>query len=68
MLAVPHHAELLADLAAEHDPPVPHDDVLLLGGVGEVVWRLDEVGLDLVLQQVGVPLPAVAILNLVVPV
>ena len=68
MLAVPHHPELLADLAAQHDPPVPHDHVFLLGRVGEVVRRLDEVGLDVVLLEVGVPLPAVTVLHLVVAV
>ena len=68
VLAVPHHPELLADLAAQHDPPVPHDHVLLLGGVGEVVRRLDKVGLDVVLLEVGMPLPAVAVLHLVVAV
>ena len=68
MFSVAHHPELLADLTPEHNPPVPHDHVLLLGGVGEVVRRLDEVGLDVVLLKVGVPLPAVAVLHLVVAV
>lgn len=68
VLAVAHHPQLLADLAAKDDPPVPHDHVLLLGRVGEVVRRLDEVGLDVVLLEVGVPLPAVAVLDLVVAV
>ena len=68
VLAMAHHPQLLADLAAEDDPPVPHNHVLLLGRVGEVVRRLDEVGLDVVLLEVGVPLPAVAVLDLVVAV
>lgn len=68
MLAVAHHPQLLADLAAKDDPPVPHNHVLLLGRVGEVVRRLDEVGLDVMLLEVGVPLAAVAVLDLVVAV
>ena len=68
VLPVPHHPELLADLAAQYNPPVPHDHVLLLGGVGEVVRWLDEVCFDVVLQEVGVSLPAVAVLHLIVAV
>ena len=68
VLAMAHHPQLLADLAPQDNPPVPHNHVLLLGRVGEVVRRLDEVGLDVVLLEVGVPLNAVAVLDLVVAV
>ena len=68
VLAVAHHPQLLADLAAQDDPAVPHDDVLLFGRVGEVVRGDDQVGLDVVLRQVLVSLRPVAVLDLVVSV
>ena len=61
-----HHPQLLADLAPQDYSPVPHDHMLLLGGVGEVVRGHDEVGLDVVLGEIVMPISTIPILHLIV--
>ena len=66
MFSMTHHPQLLADFAAKHNSTISDNYVFLFGGVGEVVWRHYEVGLDVMLGKVLMSLGSVAILHLIV--